>query len=36
MIAVRKIRQFEEEFDTTLFASEAQQIYIDAHEALVE
>lgn len=35
-MAVRKIRQFDEDFDPKLFAEEAQQIYIDMHKALAE
>lgn len=34
MLAVRKIRSYEEDFDATIFAEEAQTIYIDAHTAL--
>ncbi|XP_045613666.2 large ribosomal subunit protein mL45 isoform X4 [Procambarus clarkii] len=34
MMAIRKIRQFDEEFDPKDFAEEAQQIYIDTHKAL--
>lgn len=34
MLAVRKIRSYEEDFDATVFAEEAQQIYTEAHTAL--
>lgn len=34
MMAVRKIRRFEEDYDPTEFAEKAQEIYISAHEAL--
>lgn len=34
MMAVRKIRSYEEDFDASIFAEEAQQIYTDAHTAL--
>lgn len=34
MMAVRKIRSYEEDFDATIFAEEAQQIYKEAHTAL--
>lgn len=34
MMAVRKIRQYDENFDSKLFAQEAQDIYIKAHNAL--
>jgi len=34
IMAVRKIRNFEPEFDPKSFAQQAEQIYIDAHEAL--
>ena len=33
---LRKIRQYDEDFDPKLFAEEAQQIYIDSHIALME
>uniref|UniRef100_A0A336K027 Large ribosomal subunit protein mL45 n=1 Tax=Culicoides sonorensis TaxID=179676 RepID=A0A336K027_CULSO len=33
-LAVRKIRSYEEDFDATLFAEIAQNIYINAHEGL--
>lgn len=33
-LAVRKIRSYEEDFDTSLFVEQAQNIYINAHEAL--
>lgn len=36
MMAIRKIRQFDEDFDTPQFAVQAQQIYIDAHKALAD
>lgn len=36
MAAIRKVRQFDEEFDPKHFVNEAQQIYIDAHNALAE
>lgn len=36
MMAVRKIRQFDDDFDTKLFVNEAMQIYIDTHKALVD
>jgi hypothetical protein len=32
--AVRKLRNFEEDFDPRIFVEEAQKIYIDSHEAL--
>lgn len=35
MMAVRKIRNYEEDFDVTTFAKEAQDIYIKSHEALI-
>nr|CAG4641194.1 EOG090X0DDP [Eulimnadia texana] len=34
MLAMRKIRSFDEDFDATDFAAEAQNIYIKAHQAL--
>lgn len=34
MMSVRKIRQFDDEFDPKVFAEEAQEIYIAAHKAL--
>ncbi|XP_037036456.1 probable 39S ribosomal protein L45, mitochondrial [Bradysia coprophila] len=34
MMAVRKIRNYEEDFDVTKFAEQAQDIYIQSHEAL--
>lgn len=34
MLAVRKIRRFEEDYDPVVFAEKAQEIYISAHEAL--
>lgn len=36
MLAVRKIRSFEDSFSPSTFAEEAQDIYIKAHKALVE
>lgn len=36
MLAVRKIRSYEEDFDTTQFATEAQDIYIKAHQLMAE
>jgi len=33
-MAFRKIRQFDEDFDTSEFAQHAQQIYIDVHKAV--
>ncbi|GAB6019390.1 39S ribosomal protein L45, mitochondrial [Chamberlinius hualienensis] len=36
MMAVRKIRSFEEDFNLKIFASEAQDKYIEAHKALVD
>lgn len=36
MMAIRKIRQFDEDFDPKVFAEEAQQIYVDMHKALAE
>lgn len=35
MMAIRKIRTFEEEFDTQKFCSEAEEIYKKAHECMV-
>lgn len=35
MMAIRKIRQFEEEFDTQKFCVEAEEIYKKAHECMV-
>ena len=35
-MAIRKIRKFEDNFDSKTFASEAQDIYIKAHKALAE
>lgn len=35
-VAMRKIRQFDEDFDAKLFAETAQEIYIKAHTALAE
>lgn len=34
MLAVRKIRSYEEDFDAVDFAEHAQQVYVDAHVAL--
>ncbi|XP_012281436.1 probable 39S ribosomal protein L45, mitochondrial [Orussus abietinus] len=34
MLALRKIRSFEEDFDVNIFVEEARDIYIKAHEAL--
>ncbi|XP_068205123.1 large ribosomal subunit protein mL45 [Palaemon carinicauda] len=36
MLAVRKIRQFDDDFDTKDFVNEALKIYIDTHNALVD
>ena len=36
LIHVRKIRQFEEKFETTEFAQQALDIYIEAHQLLQE
>ncbi|XP_042882926.1 probable 39S ribosomal protein L45, mitochondrial [Penaeus japonicus] len=36
MMAVRKIRQFDEDFDPKVFAEEAQQIYVDLHKNLAD
>ncbi|KAG0721859.1 putative 39S ribosomal protein L45, mitochondrial [Chionoecetes opilio] len=36
MMAVRKIRQFDDEFDPKVFAEEAQEIYVATHKALAE
>ncbi|XP_076039577.1 mitochondrial ribosomal protein L45 isoform X2 [Oratosquilla oratoria] len=36
MMAIRKIRQFDEDFDPKEFVEEAQDIYIQAHEALAK
>lgn len=36
MMAVRKIRQFDDEFDPKVFAEEAQEIYIATHKALAD
>lgn len=36
MMAVRKIGKFEEDFNTSDFADQAQEIYIKAHKALAE
>lgn len=35
MMAIRKIRTFEEDFDTQKFCSEAEEIYKKAHECMV-
>lgn len=34
MLAVRKIRSYEDDFDAVEFAQHAQQVYVDAHQAL--
>ncbi|XP_061725704.1 large ribosomal subunit protein mL45 [Cydia pomonella] len=34
MMAIRKIKSFEEDFDSKIFCQQAQDIYIKAHEAL--
>jgi len=36
LLAVRKIRSFDDDFDPKIFPQEAQDIYIKAHKALVE
>lgn len=36
MMAVRKIRSFEEEFELPEFLNEAQEIYIHAHLAMIK
>ncbi|KAK8394776.1 hypothetical protein O3P69_005927 [Scylla paramamosain] len=36
MMAVRKIRQFDDDFDPKLFAADAQEIYIASHRALAD
>ncbi len=36
MMQVRKIRQFEEGFDTKKFAQQALDVYIEAHQLLQE
>ncbi|KAK8729209.1 hypothetical protein OTU49_008677, partial [Cherax quadricarinatus] len=36
MMAIRKIRQYDEDFDPKDFAEEAQKIYIDTHKALAD
>lgn len=36
MLAIRKIRNFEDEFNLKVFAQQAQDIYIEAHNALVK
>ena len=36
MMAIRKIRSYEEEFNVEEFSEKAQEIYIKAHEALVK
>lgn len=33
-MAIRKIRQFEEEFDTPDFCKQAEEIYVKAHECM--
>ncbi|GJQ66003.1 putative 39S ribosomal protein L45 [Trypoxylus dichotomus] len=35
MMAIRKIRSFEEDFDTTTFCNRAESLYIKSHELLV-
>lgn len=35
-LAIRKIRQFEEEFDTVAFCKSAEEIYIKMHELMAE
>lgn len=34
MLGIRKIRSYDEDFEPKLFAVEAQEIYINAHNAL--
>ena len=36
MMAVKKIRQYDDDFELKEFAEEAQQIYINLHNALVK
>lgn len=36
MMAIRKIRQFEEEFDTPQFCKQAEEIYKNAHKCMME
>lgn len=36
MMAIRKIKQFEEEFDTAAFCKEAEDIYIKMHKCMAE
>jgi large subunit ribosomal protein L45 len=36
VMAVRKIRNYEEDFSTSDFAEQAQEIYLKAHKALAE
>ncbi|XP_044265050.1 probable 39S ribosomal protein L45, mitochondrial [Tribolium madens] len=36
MMAIRKIRMFEEEFDTTAFCKEAEEIYVKMHELMAK
>lgn len=36
MMAIRKIRSFEEDFDTPLFCKLAEEIYIKSHECLMD
>ncbi len=36
MMAVRKIKSFEEDFSTKYFPEQAQEIYLKAHKALAE
>lgn len=36
MMAIRKIRTFEEDFDTTTFCKEAEEIYVKMHECIAK
>lgn len=36
LMAVRKIRSFDDDFDPKMFPQDAQDIYIKAHKALAE
>lgn len=36
MMAIRKVKSFDEEFDTKEFCGKAQDIYIKAHESLAK
>ena len=36
MLAVRKIRSFDDDFDPKMFPQECQDIYMKAHEALAK